>query len=251
MSKYTTQLRWIVEQIGQGLEVPDGQEYANAVYKYIGLDKYPIFDEDYRIGLNDKIINHFYFREIGFETAAQFAFYLRRTMNEIMPYYNELYKTQSLITDPLTDFQRTFTEEWDSDRHDTGNTKTTTTRDGGETETTETSSTDHNRNVFQDTPMSLLSNSSAPTIEGLNYATNVTYDDGNGSTDGTRTLERDEHDTSNREDDLNRNEAGTKTHDEHGRNHSQAYLLKEFRDTFINIDMEVIGELETLFMGLW
>lgn len=251
MSKYTTQLRWIVEQIGSGLAVPDGQRYADAVYKYIGLSQYPIFDEAYRPKLNDKIIDHFYFREIGFETAALFAFYLRRTMNEIMPYYNQLYTTQALIDDPLSDFQRKYTEEWDADRHDTGNTTNTTTRDGGETETTETESIDHNANVFQDTPMSMLHNSGSPSPENMDYATNVTYDDGNGTTNGTRTLSRDEHDTSQRVDDLNRNEAGTKLHDESGRNHSQAYLLKEYRDTFVNIDMEIIGDLEDLFMGLW
>lgn len=106
MSKYTTQLRWIVEQTGSGLPVPDGQHFANAVYKYIGLDEYPIFDETYRKGLNDKIIEHFYFREIGFETAAQFAFYLRRTMNEIMPKYNKMYQAQLTINmqDALYDY---------------------------------------------------------------------------------------------------------------------------------------------------
>lgn len=251
MSKYTTQLRWIVEQMGQGLPIPDGQRYADAVYKYIGLNEYPIFNDDYRSLLNDKIIDHFYFREIGFETAAQFSWEMRRTMNEIMPYYNELYKTRSLIDDPLTDFQRTFTEEWDADRHDTGTTTNTATRNGNETEVTQNASTDHNRNVYQDTPMSLLDNDGSPSVEGLDYATNVTYDDGSSSVNGQRTLNRGEHDTSEREDDLNRNEAGTKTHDERGRNHSQAYLLKEFRETFINIDLEVINDLETLFMGLW
>ena len=53
MSKYTTQLRWIVEQLGNGMDIPEGQEYANSVYKYIGLDKYPIYDENYRTKLNN------------------------------------------------------------------------------------------------------------------------------------------------------------------------------------------------------
>lgn len=251
MSKYTTQLRWIVEQIGSGLPVPEGQRYATAVYKYIGLDKYPIFEDGYRAYLNDKIIDHFFFREIGFETAAQFAFYMRRTMNEIMPYYNQLYKTQSMVDDPLNDFQRTFEEEWDSNRKDTGTVTTTTANEIGETEETGTSSQDHNRNVYQDTPMSLLSNNGSPSVEGLDYATNVTYDDGSGSTEGSRELGRTENGTNEREDDLNRDEEGTRRREEKGRNHSQSQLLQEYRDTLINIDMEVIGELETLFMGLW
>lgn len=28
-------------------------------------------------------------------------------------------------------------------------------------------------------------------------------------------------------------------------------MLKEFRDTFLNIDMDIIKDLEPLFMGLW
>ena len=55
MSKYTTQLRYLIDM------------------KYdIGLNDYPIFDENYREILNNKIINHYYTEEIGFETARLF-----------------------------------------------------------------------------------------------------------------------------------------------------------------------------------
>ena len=79
MSKYTSELRYLIEN------------------KYdIGLQEYPIFSEDYRATLNKKIIDHFYFREIGSETAELFKFYLNRTMSEIMPYYNKLYNSELL-----------------------------------------------------------------------------------------------------------------------------------------------------------
>ena len=48
MSKYTTQLRYIVES---GFN--------------LGLQDYPIYDETHRKELNDKIIQHYYVREIG------------------------------------------------------------------------------------------------------------------------------------------------------------------------------------------
>ena len=32
---------------------------------------------------------------------------------------------------------------------------------------------------------------------------------------------------------------------------SPALLIKEFRETFLNIDMMIIGELEILFMGVY
>jgi len=52
----------------------------------LGLSEYPIFDEEYRVGLNKKIIDHFWNREIGHESVDQFKFNLKRRMNEVMPF---------------------------------------------------------------------------------------------------------------------------------------------------------------------
>lgn len=228
MSKYTTQLRWIVEQLGNGIDVPEGQEYANIVYKYIGLDKYPIYDEAYRTVLNDKIINHFYFREIGFETAAQFAWYMKRTMNEIMPKYNKLYS--ALETDfihPLSDWTRH--REINEERETSGE----STSNGTSAEQS------NNRNVYQDTPMSLLSNEGSPSVENLDYATNVTYN--NNRTDGNTSGHSESNGTFD----------GNKIEDEYGRNTSLAKLIDEFYDKYYDIDLMIINDLETLFFGLW
>lgn len=58
------------------------------------LDKYPIFDENYRETLNNKILNHYFDAEIGFETAPLFRHYLLAKLNEIMPLYNIMYEKQ-------------------------------------------------------------------------------------------------------------------------------------------------------------
>ena len=55
MSKYTTELRRLIES---------GYD--------LGLKTYPIFEESYRTILNGKILSHYKFREIGFETAGLF-----------------------------------------------------------------------------------------------------------------------------------------------------------------------------------
>ena len=47
------------------------------------MNNYPIFDENYRTTLNEKILNHYYEDEIGFETASLFRFYLNNKLNEI------------------------------------------------------------------------------------------------------------------------------------------------------------------------
>ena len=71
------------------------------------LNKYPIFDENYREVLNKKIIDEYYFREIGVETPARLKHHLNHTMDMIMPYYNQLYESELLEIDPLLSFRET------------------------------------------------------------------------------------------------------------------------------------------------
>lgn len=69
----------------------------------LNMRDYPIFDEAYRPVLNGKILNHYRFREIGFETPGLFKYYLNMRLNEIMPFYNQYYRSTLLeIVDPLS-----------------------------------------------------------------------------------------------------------------------------------------------------
>ena len=77
-------------------------EVVNSVANDIVGD-YPIFDEEYRGVLNAKILKHYYTREIGEETVGLWKFRLNTRMNEIMPYYNQLYKSQLIKFNPLWD----------------------------------------------------------------------------------------------------------------------------------------------------
>ena len=227
MSLYTTQLRWVVEQ-----ELNDkGRNHDEVnwpyVYEKLGLSDYPIYDETHRQELNNRIIRRFYFREIGFETFAMFKWHLRRTMFEIMPYYNMMYEAVENVDDPLSDHDRTRTENWDVDTDTQGNASGTA------------NSAMHDRNVFQDTPMSFLDDSSPNAVESLDYATNVRYDDRTNASTTT---------ASNASEG---NEVGERTVNESGRNKSQALLLKEYKENILNVDVLVMNDLETLFMGLW
>lgn len=107
MAEYTIELRKLIEQ-GYPLD----------------LESYPIFDESYRPYLNRKIVDHFYFREIGQETPDRFNFFLRRTMNEIMPYYNQMYESELMKYDPLA------TEYYIRQRDDTLNVSRETNEKG-------------------------------------------------------------------------------------------------------------------------
>lgn len=233
MSKYTTQLRYIVEQFESEASgpIPIGQEFHNSTYARIGLMSYPIFDEAYRVKLNDKIINHFYLREIGQETEALFSFMLKRTMNEIMPYYNEAYKKQAALKDPLEERGLHVTETHHDNLAQVSSAETSTKQD----------TLNENRNVFSDTPMDMLSNAGSPNVENLDYATNVTYDTGHGDSSATSTgrADRDEQ------------REGGFTRDESGHTRPNYELLYGYLKQFINIDMKVIDDLEPLFMQLW
>lgn len=70
----------------------------------LGLKNYPIFSESHRQELNEKIVNHFRYREIGYETIHQFIFALNRKMFEIMPFYNQLYESEELEISALTNY---------------------------------------------------------------------------------------------------------------------------------------------------
>lgn len=86
-------------------------KYTVTIYELIqsgwdfDLKNYPIWSEQYRQSLNKKILDHYMFREIGFETPQMFNFYINRTLNEIMPYYNQLYETTILDFDPLSNYK--------------------------------------------------------------------------------------------------------------------------------------------------
>ena len=65
---------------------------------------YPIWNEDHKEELEKKIINHYACRQIGFETFGRFKHELMTRMQEIMPYYVELYKTTQFKYDPIENY---------------------------------------------------------------------------------------------------------------------------------------------------
>lgn len=107
MSNFTTQVRTVCEFFnGDTQPQPLGKvnEIVHNVHNKV-IGDYPIFDEEYREVLNTKILKHYYMREIGQETVATWQLFLNNRMNEIMPYYNKLYKSELLEFNPLYDVE--------------------------------------------------------------------------------------------------------------------------------------------------
>ena len=232
MAKYTVEVRSLVEWAeSQGGSHYEQGRFTEKSWRILGLDSYPIFDEKYRNVLNAKIIGRFYFREIGAETPAQFAWFMRQRMLEKMPYYNQLYLSLDAVKDPMSSRKGVTLETWGTD---TDNATTSNTKDTSESKT-------DSSNVFSDTPMSMLSNEGSPSVKGLDYATSVTYDDVGskasnvGDAKGTSKTKQE----------------GTRKVETSGRDVPEADLLKKWRDTFINVDEQVMKELDDLFFLLW
>lgn len=242
MSRYTTQVRYICETYAgytESQDLSNMESVINASYKQIFQD-FPIFDENYRITLCKNILKRYYTQEIAFETVGLWKHYLNAEMFLIMPYYNELYKTQLLEFDPLQDTD--YTKEGNQDEEGTsemaGNASKTET-------TSDTTDNDYTRyNLYSDTPQGALTG-----VENQNYmseATKETNDEttkSNGTSNTTSTSRS------------NGNTTGNKEYKEHvygkypGKSYSQ--LLQEYRDTLINIDEMIIERLAPFFMGVW
>lgn len=224
MSKYTTELRWIVEQTLDNQGADHVEDNWSLCYDALGLADYPLFDEAYRETLNNKIIRHYYTREIGAETAGRFRMFVRDTMHLIMPYYNQLYESERLAKgmEPLGDRNLQHTE------HAWGN----ATNAGENT----SQSSANQLNVYQDTPQ----NEMIPTqIKNLQYATNVTIDEDSANATGTSSSSG-EYDNM-----VDRKESGY--------SRPQSELLQIYRETFLNIDNDVVHDVELAqcFMTIW
>lgn len=113
MANYTTQLRTIVEMNSNKKRSGYGDiprligEARTKIFDF----PYPIFDPNYKEPLERKILMHFYTREICEETVGLWKLRLADKMNEIMPYYNQLYESELLKFNPFHDIDYVMTHK--------------------------------------------------------------------------------------------------------------------------------------------
>lgn len=224
MSKHSLQLRWLVEQTLANGGWDLHEDNWNNAYDKLGLADYPIFDEAYRETLNNKIIRHYWMYEIGSETAGLFRWNLRDAMFMVMPYYNQMYLSEITAKgiQPLIDRTRTIAEDATGTASNNANTSAT--------------STSNAQDVFSDTPMSALN---FDNIKAGNYASTADFADAS-TTDSGKSDSSGMYDNK-----LSRTETG---HDK-----AESELLLIWRDTFVNIDRDVVEDkaLRECFMAIW
>lgn len=190
----------------------------------IGLNDYPLpkgVPEGFREALNEKIVRHYYTREIGFETIELWRYNMRRKMHEIMPMYNQYYESQLLDIDPLSTVNITNNNEAIGNQ-DTSSNSSSTASSANEAES---------RNVSSEFPQTMLNASE-------DYATAAA--DANSKNAGRSSAT-----------DAQSGKASTK---DVGKSSTTGYsipateLLIRYRQTFLNVDMDVINDLNEMFM---
>ena len=285
MSKYTTEVRFICESsanLTESTGFNDVEDVLNKSWNKIFSD-FPIFDEQYRAELCKKILRHYYTREICCETVGRWKLFLSDRMKNIMPYYNQLYKSTLLTIEPLINTKnetthnetanenstqqntaKDYTAENEINKQTVTDTKSSTSKDSASNSGT-TNSTNDNWVLSSDTPQGGLEG-----IKSMEYLTNATDNNGTStiSVSGTDTSLNESSENEKNVVEGERNTKGGKESSFNSTNEktnalqyltnnkgisgvSESELLMKFRETFLNIDNMIIDELKDLFFTLW
>ena len=173
--------------------------------------------------LAKKIIDHYYMREIGFETPALFRHYAKITMNEIMEKYLPLIYSANINYDPLVNVDYTETFNRSADSNNSG--------------TSTSNSNSSGLSINSDTPQKQINKED---ILSGKYASS------------TGANENQIEDTTNTNSSGETNEEYTKrVKGNSGVSATAQKMIEQFRQNIIPIDREIIYELKDLFMGLY
>lgn len=173
--------------------------------------------------LASKIVDHYYMREIGYETPALFEHFAKIKMKEIMEYELPVIYSSSLEYDPLESVLFDITE--------------TRKINGEGTSESESNSTGKGIGISNDTPQTniskddILSGKYASNTNGSETETGVT-----GSTNSNSTTTE------------------TFTHHEEGNKgilDSYQKMVIQFREAIATTDTRIIDKLNDLFMGIY
>lgn len=236
MAKYTIELRSIIGLYGRDEVESWFSSYNLSDFltpeQIQQIEKFNVWSKE---KLAKQIVDHYFMREIGFETPALFKHYAILTMNEIMGSYLLKIYSQFLEYDPLSsvdyieEYTRTIDSEQNSSSSGTSNSNSSNSAEGF--------------NINNDTPQQKI------TKQNLNSGIYAS------STNQSETSSEIQDET------LTNSEAeGTSktlekyTHSMKGDNGvivTNQYLVREFRELATNFNLEIINDLNKLFMGLY
>ena len=213
---------------------------------HLSASYYPIYDENHRAELNEKIIRHYALREIGQETAQQFIFYLGLTMAEIMPYFNERYKTLDMKYNPLQSVDMTTDSENGSESQSSSKASSTQDSTSSSSSKSDNASTTTSKSFDSDVPQTGVVGDFA------RYASHANESQADSSGTASSSQDSASHATSHSATDYQHDASNSKGKSHvSGRSQSAMSLVQEYRNAIINVDMEIVRSLEPCFIQLW
>lgn len=230
-TKKTIELREIIES---GVDLWNHPTVITAGYRPKIGKNLDMFLTELR---KQKLINHYWFRQIGQETVGRFLHMFGTKLSEVIPYYEELYDsvvTMWELDDPFAnvDVIETFEQE---------TTNTTSSKGSASNSVTGSdSATNSNTRRYSNTPQGEISN-----IE--KYMTEATVENGVNSQRTTSTNSGSSQDSSEG--------SGTVKHTfrktgNQGVN-TYAHDMNEFRTSILRIEEQFIAEFNCLFLGVY
>ena len=234
MAKYTVQIKSIIESLGSNsvlaLSTLD-EQIENARPKIFDFE-YPFYDPSSKADFETWILESILMDEINYETYGLWHLRLRTWMKTNMPYYNKLYESAKLITNPLKNHHL----ERNTEGSESGNSSSNGTGTSNDT----SSSNVLAWNMYADTPQGGING-----LENSNYLTNATKD----LNDTTTTS--DTSTTSNNTATSSSTSKGKETVDGYSGIDENTLLLK-YRQTIININAQFINDFKSkLTLKLW
>lgn len=216
MSKYTMELRRVIDFFDR--ETVEGWFKDYKLTDFLTQDEIDVINERgtwSKDKLATKIVDHYFMREIGFETPALFRHFVKVSMNEIMERKLPLIYSASLNYDPLVnvDYTETFNRTIDN--------------------TSESNDNSSGLTVNSTTPQGEISK--AQILAGK-YASSTQA----GESENTSST------TGNSEEGSTKHVKGNS-----GVSATAQKMIQQYRENIIAIDGDIIYELNDLFMGVY
>ena len=228
---------------------------------YSAMSNYPLYQTDpnrtkeygtaytipSRTELNNKILNHYRFQEIGQETFGRWLFELKTALHEIMPYYNQLFYSADQDFNPIynVDYIKTIEREKKDNTVGTQNSTSNTSSTGTDT----SSNTEYTKSVNSKTPQDLL-NIANTGIDSVNYADDASWGKSSGSTNGSNSTSGTSSSNGSNSVIGKENEGIVETTKGNFGVTSAQDLIIKYRETIINIEQQIINDprIKELFM---
>ncbi len=235
MSKYSIELRKLFEPITYNpplftREQVEGFFKDYEISDYLTTEQIAVVEETglwSKDKLAKKIVDHYYMRELGFETIGLFVHYAKLTMNELMEEYLPLIYSSAIQYDPLVNVDYTESFERIKQMSNSGMSGSNS------------SSSASSLGVNSDTPQGQITKSS---ILAGSYATSTGANENESSVSSESTNQTNGNENENYSKRVKGNSGVSATAQK---------MIEQYRANIRAIDREIIEKLGILFMGLY